>query len=269
MADIYPKPEPSEESEPGRAREDEGTGFQPEFEPESEPQPEPERELPEPEGAAEEVPPPGFVESETAEERAAEAAAQEGEPTPQDIGPQPSPELSPVPPPLPETEPGRGSEYRTEAIPPKGEEKTGQGYTIPPSAPPEPLSPEDERLWAMLAHLSVLVNLVTGFLGPVVALLIYLIFKDRSKYVAFQSMQAFVFQMVWWIGGGVLAAVTWTLGGLLVVILVGCLLFPLALLFTLMPLVALVYGVIGAVETNQGRDFRYWLIGDWVRDMLR
>ena len=267
MADIYPKPEPSEESEPGRAREDEGTGFQPEFEPESEPQPGPERELPEPEGTAEEVPPPGFVESETAEERAAEAAAQEDEPTPQDIGPQPSPEPSPVPPPLPETEPGRGSKYRTQTIPPR--EEAGQGFTIPPSAPPEPLSPEDERLWAMLAHLSVLVNLVTGFLGPVVALLIYLIFKDRSKYVAFQSMQAFVFQMVWWIGGGILAAVTWTLGGLLVVILVGCLLFPLALLFTLMPLVALVYGVIGAVETNQGRDFRYWLIGDWVRDMLR
>jgi uncharacterized protein len=26
-----------------------------------------------------------------------------------------------------------------------------------------------------------------------------------------------------------------------------------------------VYGVIGAIQTNQGQDFRYWLIGDWVR----
>jgi len=44
----------------------------------------------------------------------------------------------------------------------------------PPSVAPgpgnvTPLSPSDERTWAMLAHLSVLLNLVTGFLGPVAA----------------------------------------------------------------------------------------------------
>ncbi|MGQ9834083.1 MAG: hypothetical protein ACUVRJ_09870 [Candidatus Villigracilaceae bacterium] len=42
---------------------------------------------------------------------------------------------------------------------------------IPPT-PPAPLSPSDERTWAMLSHLSVLANLVTGFLGPVIALII-------------------------------------------------------------------------------------------------
>lgn len=262
MADIYPKPEPSRETEPEWEPEGEETGLE-------ESLPDPERQLPEPDETTEQIPPPGLVESETAAEKAAEAEAAQGEPTPEDIGPQPSPEPRPVPPPLPETEPGMGGEYRTEAMHAKEEEKKSQSYTVPPAPAPQPLSPQDERLWAMLSHLSVLLNLVTGFLGPIAALLIYLIYKDRSKYVAFQSMQAFVFQMVWWIGGGILAAITWTLGGLLLVILVGCLLFPLALLFTLMPLVALVYGVVGAVETNQGRDFRYWLIGDWVRDMMR
>jgi len=54
----------------------------------------------------------------------------------------------------------------------------------------QPLSPQDERLWAMFAHLSVLLNLVTGALGPVGALIIYLTLKDRSRYVAFHAIQS-------------------------------------------------------------------------------
>ena len=45
---------------------------------------------------------------------------------------------------------------------------------------PLPLSQSEERTWAMLAHLSILVNLFTGVLGPFVALLIYLVFAPRS-----------------------------------------------------------------------------------------
>jgi uncharacterized Tic20 family protein len=138
------------------------------------------------------------------------------------------------------------------------------------SAPP--LSAEDERTWAMLAHISVLVNLVTGFLGPVAALVIYLVYKDRSRYVAYQSMQAFVFQLIWWVGAGALIGVIWAITGLLSLILIGILLIPFSILLTiglaLLPLGALVYGVIGAVECSQGNDFRYWYIGDWVRGTL-
>ncbi|MBI4314334.1 MAG: DUF4870 domain-containing protein, partial [Chloroflexi bacterium] len=72
---------------------------------------------------------------------------------------------------------------------------------VPP--PAAPLSQSDERTWAMLAHLCVLLNVVTGFLGVLGSLLIYLICKDRSRYVAYQSLQAVVFQLVWWVGGGV------------------------------------------------------------------
>jgi uncharacterized Tic20 family protein len=39
-----------------------------------------------------------------------------------------------------------------------------------PQPIPLPLRPEEERQWAMIAHLGVLVNLVSGFLGPVVPL---------------------------------------------------------------------------------------------------
>ena len=61
---------------------------------------------------------------------------------------------------------------------------------------PVRLSPSEERTWAMLAHLSVLINLVTGALGPIAALLIYLVYKDRSRYVAFQSLQSLLLQLI-------------------------------------------------------------------------
>jgi uncharacterized Tic20 family protein len=141
-------------------------------------------------------------------------------------------------------------------------------HTYPPYGTQEMLSPADERTWAMLSHLSVLVNLVTGFLGPVAALVIYLVFKDRSRYVAYHAMQSFVFQMIWWVGGGALIGLLWTVVGVLSVAIVGLLCIPIACVVTLAPLVALVYGVIGAIQTSQGQDFKYWLVGDWVRSTL-
>jgi hypothetical protein len=114
----------------------------------------------------------------------------------------------------------------------------------------------------------VLINLVSGFLGPLVPLIIYMVYKDRSRYVAYQSLQALIFQLVWWIGGGVLTAIAWTITGLLSAVVIGIVCIPLACVITLLPLVALGYGVYGGVQTSQGLDFKYWLIGDWVRGTL-
>ena len=144
--------------------------------------------------------------------------------------------------------------------------------SAPPTPPPAPgpaemppLSPSDERMWAMLAHLSILLNLVSGFLGIVAALIIYLIYKDRSRYVAYQSMQSFVFQLITWGGGGILIAIAWVISGILSAILIGLLCMPFACLLSFLPLGAAVYGVVGGLQCNQGQDFRYWLVGDWVR----
>ncbi len=134
--------------------------------------------------------------------------------------------------------------------------------------PAPPMSPSDERTWAMLAHLSVLLNLVSGFLGVLAALLIYLILKDRSRYVAYHSLQAFIMQLIAWLGGGIVAGVAWAISSILSTVLIGCLLMPIALLFSLLPLAALVYGVVGGIQCSQGQDFRYWLVGDWVRSTL-
>jgi uncharacterized Tic20 family protein len=120
----------------------------------------------------------------------------------------------------------------------------------------------------MLSHLSVLLNLVTGFGGPIAAFIIYLVYKDRSRYVAYHSLQAAIFQLIWWFGGGVIAGIAWAISGALTAVVVGLLCMPFACLITLLPLGAIVYGIIGGVQTSQGQDFKYWLIGDWMRGTL-
>ena len=137
---------------------------------------------------------------------------------------------------------------------------------------PRPLTSNEERTWAMLANLSVLINLVTGLLGALAALIIYLVFRDRSRYVAYHALQSFIFQLIYWGAPGLLIAVIWALTGGLSLALIGLLCIPFACVLTvlamLMPVVSIVYGVVAAVQTSQGRDFKYWLVGDWVRGTL-
>ncbi len=143
---------------------------------------------------------------------------------------------------------------------------------VPPTPVLQPVSTGDERTWSVLAHLSVLLNLITGFAGPIAALIIYLVYKDRSRRIAYHALQSMVFQLIWWYGGGLLIGAMWAVVGALSAIVIGIVLIPFALIFTLvfamLPLGALVYGVIGAIQVNQGQDFKYWLAGDWVRGTL-
>ena len=137
---------------------------------------------------------------------------------------------------------------------------------------PQPLSSAEERTWSLLAHLSVLLNLVTGFAGPIAALVIYLIYKDRSHTVAYHALQSMIFQLIWWYGGGLLIGAMWATVGVLSAIVIGLILIPVALVVTLvlalLPIGAVIYGVVGAIQVNQGQDFKYWLVGDWVRSTL-
>jgi uncharacterized Tic20 family protein len=142
---------------------------------------------------------------------------------------------------------------------------TSTNQTINTTAP---LSASEERTWAMLAHLSVLINLFTGVLGPVVALIIYLIFLPRSKYVAYHAMQSFLFQILMWYGIGVM----WGIVGMLSAIVVGVILIPFACVLTPFFLIGMaiapIYGIMGGVQTSQGQDFKYWFVGDWARGIL-
>jgi len=132
----------------------------------------------------------------------------------------------------------------------------------------EPLTESEERTWAMLAHFSVLLNMVSGFVGGIVAIIIYFIYKDRSRFVAYHAMQSFIFQSITWIGAGIVSAILITIGSTLSFLIIPLLcLIPGFLVLLLIP-GSLIYGIIGGVQVNNGEDFRYWQVGDWVRDIL-
>lgn len=88
-----------------------------------------------------------------------------------------------------------------------------------------------EYTWSVLAHLSTFLNLFTGFLGPVVALGIWLAYRDRSRMVASHALRSAWYQVAWL----VVIAVGWAVTVALMVVLVGFLLVPVMLVLTLAP----------------------------------
>lgn len=130
---------------------------------------------------------------------------------------------------------------------------------------PIPVSDQEARQWAMFSHLSVLINLFAVFMGAVVPLIIYFLYKDKSRYVAYHALQAFIMQAICSFGGLLIAVLA---GAMMSIPIVGLICIPVACVFGLLPIVALVYGVYGGIQVNKGEDFKYWQIGDWVRSTL-
>jgi uncharacterized Tic20 family protein len=118
-------------------------------------------------------------------------------------------------------------------------------------------NPKDETTWSVLAHLSVFLNLFTGFLGPVAALVIWLMYKDRSSKVSFHALQSLWYQVAW----VVILAVGWIVAGLLTVVLIGFLLFPVMAILTVVPFVHMGYA---AYKVSQGVNYRYPFVADMV-----
>jgi uncharacterized protein len=124
---------------------------------------------------------------------------------------------------------------------------------------PASMSAQQENSWSILAHLSLFLNLFTGFLGPIAALVIWLVYKDRSQKVAFHALQSMWYQVAWL----VLLGVGWAFTGLLMLILIGFLLVPVMALLTLVPFVHAAYA---AYRVSQGEDYRYPFIADLIED---
>ena len=114
----------------------------------------------------------------------------------------------------------------------------------PPPAKPSGTATQDERTWALLAHLSGLIASFLGgmsFLGP---LIVWLIKKDQSEFVGDQAKEALNFQIAVTIAlvvSFVIAALT----------CVGAILIP------IVGVGALVFAIIGAMEANKGVAYRY------------
>ena len=116
---------------------------------------------------------------------------------------------------------------------------------------------QEERTWSVLSHLSMFLNLLTGFLGPVAALIIWLLYKDRSEKVAFHALQSMWYQIGWL----VVLAVGWTLSGLLTIVLVGFLLIPVMAVVSVVPFAHAGYA---AYRVGKGDEYRYPIASDLV-----
>ena len=119
------------------------------------------------------------------------------------------------------------------------------------------LSAQDERTWSVLSHLSMFLNLVTGFLGPVAALITWFVYKNRARIVAFHALQSMWYQIGWL----VILAVGWTVTTLLLVVLVGFVLIPVMAIVFVVPVVHAGYA---AYKVSQGEEYRYPFVADLV-----
>jgi uncharacterized Tic20 family protein len=132
--------------------------------------------------------------------------------------------------------------------------------------------PTEERNWCMLAHLAGILNLFMPIAGGAIgAGIVWLIYKDKSKQVAFHSLQSLVFQAVQMIFVLVVVGGTWVVGFIFsfVTIGFGALIAVPAMIFTFflggaVLLAGTIYSIYGAVRVNNGEDFRYKWIGDWT-----
>ena len=108
---------------------------------------------------------------------------------------------------------------------------------------------KDDRMMAMLANL---LGIFAGFIGPLV---IYLVKKDESRFVAFHALQALYFNLM-----------------VLVVMIICVPLILIAVGFFLIPVAgvgALIYQILIAVKANEGKWDKYWLAGDWADSAIR
>ena len=126
-----------------------------------------------------------------------------------------------------------------------------------PSLPPTAEAPlpvvltQDDKMWGMLGHIGAVAGYVGGVGQWVVPLVIFLIYKDKSKFVAFHALQSLVFQSLL---GLIVLAVT----------LVTCFLFAIPAV-----LIGLTVSIGGAIalglKANNGEWSEYPLVGAWAR----
>lgn len=154
-----------------------------------------------------------------------------------------------------------------------------KGNVSQPDTTPSVLPSLNERFFAMTAHFSqflgyfLIILAISLFIpdffpnpslelgsflvGPIICLVIYLFFKNRSHYTSFQSLQASIFQFVLFMIIGVIDAVFWeSLNGSEALLPAMCMI-PFLLIWFLIALV-------GGIQSMRGRGFEYPILGKWL-----
>jgi hypothetical protein len=120
-----------------------------------------------------------------------------------------------------------------------------------------PMPAQDERIVAALSHLMVFFSFAWIPLAIIIA--VFLVWRDRSPYVRFQSAQALGFSLV-------LASLSWlTFSVLLSSVVLWCLVVPAGAVLVL----AHLYSLWGAAAALQGNNFVYLGVGPVVSGLLK
>ncbi len=106
-----------------------------------------------------------------------------------------------------------------------------------PTGSVEQLSESDAKLWATLSHLGFIIG---GFITPLV---IWLIQKDKSEYVAHHAKEALNFQIT--------MAIAFVSCFILTFLVIGIFLLP------LVAIAGLVFGILALIEANKGNRYKY------------
>lgn len=136
---------------------------------------------------------------------------------------------------------------------PGGEREQAPGEPVGTST--VTMSAQEEQTWSIVAHLSVLLAFVS--LMPFGALLVWLIYKDRSPKVRFHSLQALWYQTAWVV---ILIAYAF-LSLVLSLLIIGIFMF---FLLPLLALVPVIHGCYAAYQVSQGVEYRYPFIADKI-----
>ncbi|HID05868.1 MAG TPA: DUF4870 domain-containing protein [Armatimonadetes bacterium] len=92
----------------------------------------------------------------------------------------------------------------------------------------------------------------------IVPLVVYLVYKDKSKFVAFHALQSLFFQLA-------LLVIYTILVILALTVILACLSVPVGIIISIG---ALVYVIYAGIQAYNGQLFEYWLVGKWARDCV-
>lgn len=107
----------------------------------------------------------------------------------------------------------------------------------PPAQPAAPLSDSDARTYVTIAHAG---NIIFPAVAP---LIMWLIGKDKSRFVDTEAKEALNF--------GILAMIVYIVSSILAFIIIG------VFTWLAMAVIALIFGIQGAMKANKGESYRY------------
>lgn len=129
------------------------------------------------------------------------------------------------------------------SIPPNFGEYTSQ----PPLGAPSAIT-QDDKTMAMLSYI---LGIFTGFLGP---LILWLVKKDQSKFVAFHALQALILHAF--------VVAGYMLSGFLMFVLIGFLTGPAFFI------IGLIYSLVAGLAANNGDWYEIPIVGKLARQQV-